>query len=300
MSTKVISSHVLDKPRTVEPRAASLPVTRKVTLAYASSLVIALIMAVTSAAGLLLQTDLYPAGEPLYAFMATDSISLVVGLPVLLCSMWLARRGKLLGLLCWPGALLYVLYIHVTKAIGVPFGVWFLPYLVLVMLSAYTVIGLVSSIDGEKTRKRLAGAVPDKLAGGILFGISVLFFLVAVSQIIEGLNEQTQVGASEISHWIADGATLCPVWLMGGLLLWRRQALGYVAGAALLLLGSILFIGVIPVMVFSATYTNSPIDVGGIIQMLVMGMICFVPLGFFVRGILRSDHNIMSAQAAGI
>ena len=29
----------------------------------------------------------------------------------LLVSMWLTRRGKLIGLLCWPGALFYVLYV---------------------------------------------------------------------------------------------------------------------------------------------------------------------------------------------
>jgi hypothetical protein len=34
----------------------------------------------------------------------------MIGLPILRGSMGLARRGKLLGLLLWPGALFYVLY----------------------------------------------------------------------------------------------------------------------------------------------------------------------------------------------
>jgi len=265
-----------------------LPIKRDLTLAYALSLIAALIMTVASVAGLLYQTVLYPAGEALYSLIATDTINLVVGLPILLGSMWLARRGKLIGLLCWPGALVYVLYIYITNAIGVPFGVLFPLHLILVALSAYTTIGLVASIEGESLRRRLTGAVPERLAGGILFGVSFLYLLVEVSQIITALTGQTPVGASEISHWIADWVALCPTWLIGGFLLWRRDPLGYVAGAGLLLLASILFIGLIPVIVFTALYTALPIDVGGIVELLVMGLVCFVPFGLFVRGIVRS------------
>lgn len=287
MSAQTAPVDLLKNAGDSDPRFAGLPVTRDLTPVYALSLVIALVVAVASAAGLLYQAAVYPAGEPLHSFVATDTLNLVVGLPILLGSMWLTRRGKLLGLLCWPAMPVYVLYIHVTKAISVPFGVLFLPYLVLVPLSAYTTIGLVASIDGEMVCQRLTGAVPARLAGGILFGISFLYLLLEVSQIVTALTDPALTGA-EMSHWIADWTTLCPAWLIGGFLLWRRQALGYVAGVGLLLLGSLLFIGAIPVIVFTALYTASPIDVGAIVQMLVMGLICFIPFGLYVRGIVRS------------
>ena len=43
-------------------------------------------------------------------------------LPILLGSMWLARRGSLAGLLLWPGALFYALYAYVPYLVGAPFG----------------------------------------------------------------------------------------------------------------------------------------------------------------------------------
>jgi len=52
--------------------------------------------------------------------------------------------------------------------------------------------------------------------------------------------------------------------LSGGLLLWRREPLGYVGGAGLLLQYSLLFTGAIPCMVFPAVYNASPIDVTGL------------------------------------
>jgi len=209
-------------------QSASLPLTRSLTLAYASSLVIALLVAITSIAGLLYGRALYPTEEMLLAKLPTDLFTLVVGLPILLGSMWLARRGKLLGLLCWPGVLLYVLYIYVAYAIGVPFNVLFLAYVVLVALSAYTIIGLVASIDVSAIRQRLAGAVPERTAGGILVSLAILFTLMNLAAIVTALNSPTPGYLLEFPVWIADLAVVAPAWLIGGSLLWRRKALGYV------------------------------------------------------------------------
>src|SRR5689334_16130040 len=49
------------------------------------------------------------AGIVIPGFRAHDLFNLAVALPVLLASVWLARRGSLVGLLLWPGALFYVL-----------------------------------------------------------------------------------------------------------------------------------------------------------------------------------------------
>jgi hypothetical protein len=287
MSTKIASIDLVTE--SAKSKSAGLPITRNLTLVYALSLVIALIMTGVSAAGLVFQTHIYPMDETLYSFIATDVINLVVGLPALLGSMWLARRGKLIGLLCWPGALLYVLYVYVTKTIGVPFGVMFMPYLCLVTLSAYTIIGLVTCIDGDVVRQRLTGNVPARLAGGILTGMTILFVILNVSTVVTALTSQPP---SEPEHpayiLIADFTTMIPMCLVGGFLLWRREALGYVGGVGLLLLYSILLIGPIPILVFSSSANGLPIPVADILFLLVIASICLIPLGLFVRGIIRS------------
>jgi hypothetical protein len=279
-------------------RSAGLPVTRSLTLAYANSLIIALLVAIASVAGLLYGTSLYPTEEMLLIKLPTDLFTLVLGLPLLLGSMWLARRGKLLGLLCWPGALLYMLYIYVAYAIGVPFNVLFLAYVVLVALSAYTTIGLVASIDAVAVRGRLAGAVSERLAGGILAGLAVLFSLMNLADIVSALTSPTPDVLLVFPVWIADFAVMAPAWLIGGLLLWQRKPLGYVAGAGLLLLGSMLFVGAIFALAFPAFYTASPVDVTGIVFILVVGLICFVPFALFARGIVKSEHRSPPAHQA--
>lgn len=124
-----------------KPAAGGLPITRDLTLPAAVSLVVALLMAGASIVGILYPTVIYPTDELRHWFVINDALNLVAGLPLLLGSMRLAtpivaRRGKLIGLLCWPGALFYVLYVYLAYTLSVPFGVLFLPYLLLVTLSA--------------------------------------------------------------------------------------------------------------------------------------------------------------------
>ncbi len=273
-----------------------LPATRDLTLAYVLSLIVALIMTVASVVGLLYQTAIYPTDELLLSFVPSDAFNLVVGLPILLGSMLLARRGKLIGLLCWPGALFYVLYIYVPYVIGVPFNVLFLPYLVLVTLSAYTLLGLVASIDGEVVRQRLTGFVPARISGGILVGLAILIIVRQVAVIVTALAGRTSVDAVELSSWIADFVVAVPVLLVGGILLWRRDPLGYVAGAGLLLGYGVLALSVIPFLVLQARSTASPIDVSGVVAVLVMAALCFVPFAFFVRGAASDQIRDQSSE----
>jgi len=284
MSTRTISVYSTKSTESGESRPAGLPITHDLTLGYILSLMVALIMAVASIAGLLYHRVLYPADELLLSFLPSDGFNFAVGLPILLGSTWLARYGKLIGLLCWPGALFYVVYMYIPYALAVPFNVLFLPYLVIVILSAYTLIRILASIDGESIRQRLSGFVPARISAGILIGLAIFIILRQTALVVTALTTQTSVGIIELSAWIADFTVAIPMLLIAGIQLWRRRALGYAAGAGMLLGYGMLALSVIPFFVFQARQTGSPIDAGGLVAILVMAALCFIPLAFFVRG----------------
>jgi hypothetical protein len=279
--------------------SATLPIKRDLTLAYTLSLLVAGLMAGVSAAGLTLGfAGLYGA-DPRLALGATeaeagllvpgllgqDAFNLVVGVPLLLGCLWLARRGSLVGLLFWPGALLYELYWYVLYLIGAPFSVLFLLYAAVVALSAYAIIALVSSIDGEQVRRRLAGFVPARALGGILVGLALL----TLAQDASGALATALAGSAPTDPlarhvWIADLAVEVPAVLVGGVLLWRRRQLGYVAGAGLLLQYGLNPLGLEASTVLRAVLTTSPLDVATIVVLLTFSAVCFASLAFFVRG----------------
>jgi hypothetical protein len=282
-----------------DSQSAGMPITRDLSLAYAFSLVVGLLVAVAAIASLLFRTTIYPTDELILAYLPVDAFHLVVGLPTLLGSMWLARRGKLVGLLCWPGALFYVLYSYITNLVGVPFGVLFLPYLLLVTLSAYTMIGLLASIDGEAVRRRLTGVAPTRTAGGVLVGLTSLFVVINVGNLVTATTSQPAGTLELVPVWIADFATVIPACLVGGVLLWRRKALGYVAGAGLLLQYSLLFIGLAVVLAYPAFYDTRAIDMSGVVTMVACGLVCLILLALFVRGTMasRSPRPISKGDA---
>lgn len=263
------------------------------TLAYVSSLFIAFLMTVASVAGLLGGTAIYPTDELLQSFRPNDAVNLLFGLPVLLGSLWLSSKGRLVGLLAWSGTLFYVLYNYIVYLFGVPFSAVFLLYLMLVVLSTYTLIGLVATIDGKKVRRRLSGALPEKAAGGVLTCFGVLFLFRVISLMANALITPTAIAATEFSVSIADFIT-APAWIIAGVILWRRETFGYVIGVGVLLQANMLFAGLILFLLLQPFLTTAPFNRADVFAVLMMGLACFMPLALLSRDMMtyRSSSTV--------
>jgi len=245
-------------------------------------------MAGASLAGLLLQNSLYPTDELRHSFLANEFVNLFIGLPVLLISLWLWRRGQLVGLLLWPGALLYILYNYIAYLIGVPFGWLSFVYLVLVVLSAYLLFYLLSVMDQTSIQEQLAGDMPVKIAGLVLVGLGALFLLRALGMIVTTSLNQMALPRSEIGVLTAD-VILSLIWIAGGVLLLRRRPLGYALGLGLLFSGSMLFIALIVFLLLGPVLTGMPLALIDVIVVLVMGMVCFIPFFLVLRAVLSKS-----------
>jgi hypothetical protein len=237
---------------------------------------------------MLFQDKIYPSKELSVAFVPNDILNLCIGTPIIIISMILTKKGKLVGLLCYPGALLYITYIYIIYLLGLPFNLLFIPYLILVTVSIYTIIGLMASIDSEQVSLRLKGYVPIRTAGAILFAIASLTIIYQIFSIANAFINQSKVDQIMIAQWIDDLVIASPPVMIIGYSMMRRKALGYTSGTSLLLLLSVLFIGVIPILVVKGVFTNTSIDVIGIIIVLASGMITFIPFILFIRGINKA------------
>lgn len=282
---------------TPQKRNRRLPIRRNLTLIYILSLIIALLMATASITGLLYGSVIYPTDELFRSFMPNDGVNLFIGIPILLGSMWLTRQGQLIGLLFWPGALFFVLYNYIAYVFAIPFNIVFLPYLMLVMLSTYTLSSLVASIDGKLIKTGLLGAVPERAIGGSLIGLGTLFSLRVIGVMVHALVSQAPIAAPELAVLIAD-FMVTPAWVVGGILLWRRESLGYLTGMGLLFQASMLFVALIAFMLLQPLLTAAPLNLTDIAVVFAMGMVCFIPFILFVRGILSQRHPLDQTESA--
>jgi hypothetical protein len=257
--------------------------TRNLSTVFTLSIVVGSLMTSLSLAGLLFPLAIYPAENLRQSFVANDIVNLVIGLPVLLGTLWLARREKLIGLLGLPGALFYVTYNAIAYAAAMPLTWPFFVHLGLAILSAAIIFLLVSSVDGAAVQARLQSRVAERFGAGVLMGFGSLFFLRAVAEFFDGA-----AGMAEFGVLVADGLTT-PFWVLGGLALWCKQPLGYVSGAGLLFQASMLFVGLLVFFILQPFVAGIPFPLEDFIVILVMGLVVFIPFGLFAQGMVQAN-----------
>ena len=254
---------------------------------YVSSVIVAILMTLASIVGLVYRANIYPTEELIQTFVPNDVVNLFIGLPILLGSMWLTRRGKLIGPLFWMGALFFVFYNYIGYVFAIPLGWTFMLHLSLTVLSVYTFICLLLSIDDENVHEKLNGAVPEKFAGGVLIGLGLLFILWVIGVLAGAIVNGTDIPRPELAVNIAD-FFITPAWVIGGIQLWRHKTFGYVTGLGLLFQGSMLFIALIAFLLLQPLLTSAPFAIVDVLVVFVMGLICFIPFGLFVRGAISN------------
>ena len=265
-----------------------LPTQKNLNPLYGATIVTAVLMTALSVAGLVAGSTIYPTEEHIQTFVPNDVVNLVVGLPILVASLWLTRRGKLVGLLCWPGALVFVMYNYLAYTFGAQPSWVFLGYLSLVVLSLYTVVGLFGMMEMSQVKQRLAGKFPEKLSGGVMVAFGVLFLGRVLLMFGGASGAETGLPLGEFVSGISD-FFISPAMLIGGIQLWRGKDFGYAAGLGLLFQASMLFIGLIVFLLLQPTLTGAEFAPVDIVVVAVMGVVCSIPFGLYLRAGIRAD-----------
>ncbi len=261
---------------------ARLLTTRDLALAAWVSLAVAVLMASASIAGLASGSALYGDDATTVAwFRGSDAANALVGLPALLGSLWLARRGSRIGLLLWPGALYYVAYAYALYVVGTPFNALFLVYVVLVAVSAYATIGIVASVDGAAVRQQVR-ARPARAAGAALIAVGLLATAGLTYPVIATLAGAVAFDPLLHAEWIVDYLFGTPVLLVGGALLWRRASLGFVVAPGLLFLSAENGVAFAVSGALGALVAAGAVDVAVVALHLAIATACLALLAVFL------------------
>ena len=119
--------------RKVDPKPLALD--QKYKTEQVISLVVAVSVALASIISLVFRHQVYPSEELVRSFIANDIVNVLIGVPVLLLALRMVRLNKLLGLLLWPGALLYGMYNYLVYLLSVPYSFVYPIYPLIILLS---------------------------------------------------------------------------------------------------------------------------------------------------------------------
>ena len=268
------------------PDNYGLPLKQDIQQGLSMTLLLAALMGGMSLVGLVFPDWVYPSEDLVQAFLTNDLLNLIIGLPILLGPLWLIRQEVWIGLLCWPGAVLYVLYNSIAYLTGIPFGLVPLVHLLIVFLSAFIVYSFLRGIDGDALQAEFGGRVSETFGGWVLVVFGLIFIGRAAGAIVGMVSGASLASTPDLGVLIAD-LVLSTCWILGGASLIRGSSLGYASGLGLLFTGSMLFIGLIAFLILQPILTTAPFVLTDVLVVAIMGLICFIPFGLYARGVLN-------------
>ena len=171
---------------------------------------------------------------------------------------FLAARGSLPAYLAWLGTLMYSAYTYAIYSFSVHLGPLFLVYVAVLGLSVYALAGGVSSLDPARVRAGFSERSRTILTGGFVMTIAAFFYILWLSEVLPAMFADgtpeflLEVGLPTNPVHVLDMGLLLPTALLGGVLLIRRRAWGYLLIPAVLSSLILLGVGIIAVVVVLA------------------------------------------------
>lgn len=267
-----------------------LPISGSIKPIFTLTGVICLLTFFASLTGILVRKSVYPTQELVETFVANDVSNLVIGLPALIGSVIAIRKGSLIGLLSLPGAWLYILYNYLVYSLSMPFNNNYPVYPVLVILSITSIVIYLRMLSSKSIKLYLDSSISVKLVGGFLIGLGSLFFIRAASIVISDVANHSGLPRTELALNIAD-LMITPLWIIVGILLWRRHAIGFSLGVTVLFQANSLFLGLILFLLLQPSLSSTAINITDLLGIIIMALVALFPFVLFLIGINKRKNR---------
>lgn len=258
--------------------------------AYRLSALAAVLLAITSLAGLLYGTrGLYQADPALLPqFLAQDAVGLALALPLLVGSMALARRGSARGVLLWAAMLFYLVYWYYFYLAGVRFGPLFLVHAALVASSLFALLALLARLDPDAVRVRFSDRFPHRVVASVLLLVGGAFALLWIVDIARRTASGEELGMVPRAVYAIDLVLMLPAAIAVGLGLWRRSAWGYTLAGVVL----VKIVATMVMLLVTAAFVSAhgqPVSGGEVAEGAVTALAALACAIVYFRGIGASS-----------
>jgi hypothetical protein len=216
-----------------------------------------------------------------------DLITLIVGLPLLAVSAWMAFRGSLRGRLLLTGTLGFILYTYLSMCTLTSFNALFIVYIALFTLSMYAFILSMMSFDLNDLPNHFSEKLPRGWIAGLMFVIAGFFALAWLGRIITPLLQGTVPALENTTTMVIqfmDLGLIAPAAALGGILLLRRSAWGYLLASVMLTKGATLGLAV-STMAINMARQGVPDSLGIMIPFLIITAATVVMTVIMLRNI---------------
>jgi len=169
-----------------------------------------------------------------------DIANLFLVVPVLVISSLLAYRKNRVGVILSSGALLYLVYSYAIYCFALHFNNLFIIYCMILGLSFYSLLYFIAKSMKDDMSEWFDEHVPRKSVSMYLFIIAGVFFFLWLSEIIPAIinqkipNSIVEGGLLTNPVHVLDLAILLPALIITGVLLRKRNSIGYLLAPVML------------------------------------------------------------------
>jgi hypothetical protein len=237
-------------------------------------------------------------GQGIYAYdtlssaaqaKANDFVTLVLGLPLLAVSTWLAFRGSLRGRLLLTGTLGFFLYTYLSMAFLAAFNALFLVYTALYSLSLFAFILSMMSFDLDTLPEKFSERLPRRWIAGLLFFVGAFLMMAWLGRILPPtFGDQTPLleNATTMVIQAMDLGLVLPLVVLGGILLLRRSAWGYLLASVALMKGMTMGVAV-STMGVNMALQGVPDSLGILIPFMLITLLNLVMAVILLRNVKK-------------
>jgi hypothetical protein len=186
---------------------------------------------------------------------AQDTVTLAVGMPLLVIALILSNKNSLKGKLLLTSTVGYFLYTYTSYSFLTVYNVFFLLYVIIMSLSFFCFIINITSPDLKEIEKHFKQKFPKKYIGISTLVIGIFLCMLWLGTILQSFGK----APPELEHYTTlviqamDLGIIVPAAILSGILLLKNKSIGYLLSSVIILKGVTLLLAVIMMMIFMKT-----------------------------------------------
>ncbi|ALC92986.1 hypothetical protein AM500_23830 [Bacillus sp. FJAT-18017] len=171
--------------------------------------------------------------------IAQDIVTLVLGIPLLIVSLFLSNKGLLKGRLLLAGTLGYFLYTYASYSFLSAYNPFFLIYVLLMSTSFFAFTLILTSFNTNALAARFKETMPVRFLGGVLIFLGIAIGLMWFGRIVPSLTRKVvPVGLDHYTTLVIQALDLgfvVPIGIVAGWMLLKRRPAGYLLGPIIII-----------------------------------------------------------------
>lgn len=221
-----------------------------------------------------------------------DIVTLIIGLPLLLISLFVYRKNLLKGKLLLAGTLGYFLYTYTSYSFLVMYNSFFLIYVMLMSLCFYAFTLTMMSFNLETISSCFSKKLPVKLIGGVLIFMAIALCMMWLGIILpvlkQGIFPKILDNYSTLTIQAMDLGFVVPTTILAGILLIKRTPFGYLL-ASVMIIKEVTLVTAIIAMIVGQIYSGVYVP---LVQILMFSIFNLVLIYFVILIMRNINENI--------